>query len=77
MAAAYSVQQRQRRLHFVERDDLDNELDELGIEVTHDEVCMECGREIESGEVGALVKIDGNYRPICNDSVCLDTYDLN
>jgi|AntDeeMetagen285_2_1112576.scaffolds.fasta_scaffold18479_1 hypothetical protein len=77
MATAYGVQNRQRRLHFVERDDLDEEIDELGVEVTHDEVCMECGEEIKQGEVGALVKENGHYRPICTNSVCLDTYDLD
>lgn len=80
-AAAYGMQQRQReqerRLHFVERDELDDELTEFGIDVSHNEVCAECGRDIEPGDVGALVEDDGHYRPICNDSVCLNTYDLN
>lgn len=77
MAAAYGKQHRQRRLHFVERDNLDAEIDDLDIEVSEDEVCAECGRETEQGEVGALIKENGRYKPICNNPVCLDTYDLD
>lgn len=78
LAAAYGVTQRQRnrRIHFVESDNLEDELDTLDISVGAAETCVECGDEVTPEEVGALIREDGEYRVICNKPTCLDTYDL-
>lgn len=77
LTAAYGVTHRQKRIHFVERDNLQTELENLDIEVSGSEVCVECGDELQPDEVGAIIQEDGEYRAICDQPECLDTYDLN
>lgn len=77
MAAAYGVSRRSnKRIHFVESDNLNDELDELEIEVNESERCAECGREVDPGNVGAIIRQDDEYRVVCEKEKCLDTYDL-
>lgn len=75
-AAAYRVSQGNRRIHFVEEDNLETELAHFDIDVEGAEECVECGDEINPEEIGAIVLEDGEYRVVCDDPVCLDTYDL-
>jgi hypothetical protein len=76
LAAAYGATHKQRRIHFVERDNLQKELDNLEIDVKRSETCVECGEEIDPDEVGAIVQVDGEYQVVCNKLKCLDSYDL-
>lgn len=73
---AYGVTHRNRRIHFVERDNLKTELDNLNITLKHAEMCVECGEELEPADVGAVVREDGVYKAVCNKPKCLDTYDI-
>lgn len=75
-AAAFGVSGRNKRIHFVERGNLDSELDDLEIEVENTEVCVECGDEVDPESVGAIVREGDEYRAICNKETCLDTYDI-
>jgi predicted ABC-type ATPase len=74
--AAYSYTRENRRIHFVDRDNLNAELNELDIEIGSVETCAVCGDEINPDNVGSIVKIDGDYRVICQKPTCLDTYDV-
>ncbi|MDZ7730934.1 MAG: hypothetical protein U5K37_08535 [Natrialbaceae archaeon] len=65
-----------RRLHFVERENLDSELDRFDIDVDASESCMECGDEIDPSEIAAVVNIEGEYRFVGKHPDCLDTYDV-
>lgn len=65
-----------RRIHFVKRENLQSEIDELDIEVAAKETCVECQEEISPDEIGAVVRDDGDYRVVCDTTECLDTYDL-
>lgn len=75
-AAAYSVSQGSRRIHFVEENNLETELSQLDIDVGGSEQCVECGNVIDPDEVGAIVLEEGEYQVVCDDPICLDTYDL-
>lgn len=76
LAAAHGVARTDKRIHFVERNNLNEELDDLDIDVGHPERCVECGDEIDPNDVGAIIRENGEYRVICNKSMCLDTYDI-
>lgn len=76
LASAYQVTRGQKRIHFVEEKNLQSEIDDLDIEVAGSETCGECGDEIEPSEIGAVVRDGEEYVIICDDSKCLDTYDL-
>jgi len=78
MAAGYGVthRNRDRRIHFVDRGDMESELSDLDISVKSAETCVECGDDVGPGDVGAFVKEDGGYRAVCNNPACLDSYDL-
>lgn len=77
LATALTVSNKnERRIHFVEDNDFSDELDDLDIEVSGSEECMVCGDELESEDVGAVVRKEGEYRAVCGKRTCLDTYDL-
>lgn len=76
MAAAYGVKRRNRRIHFVEQENLQNELDHFDIDVGPAETCVECGDELEPDDVGAVVRVEGEYKLVCQKPTCLDTYDI-
>lgn len=76
-AAAYGVTHRQKRIHFVEEDNLSKELEEFDVSIGQAETCGVCGDEVDSENVGALVRDGDEYRIICDKPKCLDTYDLN
>lgn len=76
LLAAVGVTRRNRRIHFVERDNIESELDDLDVSIGGGETCVECGDELDPGDVGAIVKEEGRYRAVCNKPECLDTYDL-
>lgn len=73
VAAAYGVAKKpwKKRLHVVERDNLESELEDLDIEPV--EECSECGEEIQPEEIGAVVRQDGEYKIVCDKSQCLDS----
>lgn len=75
-AAAYSATHGTKRIHFVERESLNSEIDNLDIEVGHSDTCVVCGDEVDPENVGAIVREDGEYRVVCTKSTCLDTYDI-
>lgn len=77
LATAYGMTHRNRRIHFVERDNLQGEMDNLGIQAERSEACLECTDSLEPEEVGAVVREEGEYRVVCNKPTCLDTYDLH
>lgn len=77
MAAAYGVTKANRRVHFVERDNLNQELDNLDIQVSPGETCVVCGDELDPDDVGAIVRDEGQYKTVCNKPTCLDTYDID
>lgn len=76
IAAAYGVTHRpsNRRIHFVERDNLEEELASLDVSVEDEETCMVCGEAVTAEEVGALVREGGRYRMIHDRPSCLDSY---
>lgn len=76
--AAYGATHRplNKRIHFVDRGNLESELDDLDIDVAGAETCAVCEREIQPSEIGAVVREDDDYRVICDRPECLDTYDL-
>jgi hypothetical protein len=76
LAAAYGITQKDRRIHFVERDNLNEEVEDLDIEIKSSETCVECGDEVNPENVGALVRDNGEYRVVCDKAKCLDTYDI-
>lgn len=76
LATAYGVTHRDRRIHFVERKNLETELTNLSIDVNRAETCIECGDEIDPEDIGAIVRENGGYRTVCEKQKCLDTYDL-
>ena len=78
MAAAYGTTHSpmNKRIHFVERDNLESELEEFDVDFEETEVCGECGSRISPDEIGTIVKTDGDYKVICDDPECLDTYDV-
>lgn len=79
MAAAYGVTHSddfKKRIHFVERDNLSSELEDLEIDIQGMETCEECGDEIPTKDVGAFVRVDGHYKAVCDKPKCLDTYDI-
>ena len=76
LTAAYSVSRENRRIHFVEKNDISEELDDLEIEVSAGEECLVCGGELDAEDVGAVVKRGTEYRAVCSKRKCLDTYDL-
>lgn len=76
LVAAVGVTRRNRRIHFVERDNLESELDDLDVSIGGAETCVECGDELDPKDVGAIVRKDGEYRVVCNKPACLDTYDV-
>lgn len=65
-----------KRLHFVQRENLESELDDIGVDLGAAETCVECGDEIDPSEIGAVVRIEGEYKVVCDDPECLDTYDV-
>lgn len=75
-AAAYGVTHKDKRIHFVEEDNLSEELDKFDISVSQAETCPICNDEVDSENVGAVIRVDDEYRVICDKSTCLDTYDL-
>ncbi|MFP9192993.1 hypothetical protein ACLI4Q_15235 [Natrialbaceae archaeon A-CW1-1] len=79
MAAAYGVTHRpfNKRIHFVKRENLQSQLDDLDIEVEGSETCLECGRQIQQNNIGAIVQHEGDYKAVCDKTICLDTYDIN
>lgn len=79
IAAAYGVthKDRHRRIHFVERENLEEELDSLDITLGGEETCPVCGEEVSPGEVGALVRDNGHYKVIHDRPSCLDSFDLD
>lgn len=77
LAAAATVTSQERRIHFVESNSLEEELDKFDINIGKAEHCVECGDEIGPGDVGAVVRNDkGEYKFVCEKSTCLDTYDV-
>jgi len=76
LTAAYTVTNQDRRIHFVEQNDLNDELDDLEINVDSGEHCVVCGDEVEPSNVGAVVRYDDDYRVVCDKFSCLDTYDM-
>lgn len=76
LAAAFGVANRKERIHFVKRDNLNAELDDLDIDVGPAETCIVCGDELDPEDVGAIVREDGEYRVVCAKASCLDTYDV-
>lgn len=78
MAAAYGATHKpwSKRIHFVERDSLQSELEDLDVDVAGSETCVECGDEIAPDEIGAVVRVDGEYQVVCDKFECLDTYDV-
>lgn len=76
LTMAYGVTHRNRRIHFVERDNLNRELENLDINVGHAETCIECGDDLDPEDVGAVVRESDEYRVVCNKPTCLDTYDI-
>lgn len=76
MAAGYGVTHQSKRIHFVESEDLDKEMESLDIEVNETETCLVCGDELDSNHVGALVRENGEYRVVCDKTSCMDTYDV-
>lgn len=77
MAAAYGVTRASSRIHFVERNNLTEELDNLDIQVGSAETCVVCGDELVPEDVGAIVQEGGDYKAVCNKPTCLDTYDID
>lgn len=77
MAAAYGVSKANRRVHFVKRDKLNQELDNLDIQVSSGETCVVCHDELDPDDVGAIVREEGEYKVVCNKPTCLDTYDID
>lgn len=78
IAAAYGATHKpwKKRVHFVERDNLESELEELDIEISGVETCELCGDEIPVEDIGAIVLDEGEYKIICDKPKCLDTYDV-
>lgn len=76
VAAGLSFANRDRRIHFVSKGHLEEELDKFDVEVEDTEHCEVCGDEIESNDVGAVIKDNGDYIFVCKKPTCLDTYDL-
>lgn len=76
LAAAVGVANKQGRIHFVKRDQLNEELDDLDIHVGPAETCVECGDELGPEDVGAIVQVNGEYQVLCSKPSCLDTYDV-
>lgn len=77
LATAYGVTHTDRRIHFVEKENLNEELEDLDIRVGHADTCGECGDEIDPDDVGAIVRNNGEYKVICSRPACLDTYDID
>jgi len=75
-AAAFGATRRKRRIHFVEQNELEQELTDLDIEVSHQETCMMCGDDIEPDQIGAVVRDGDEYKVVCDKPRCVDTYDL-
>jgi len=78
-AAAYGATQKEwhKRVHFVQRNNLESEIEDLDIEIKEGETCTECGASIEPEEIGLVYREDGEYKTVCNREECLDTYDLD
>lgn len=76
LTAAYANSKNSRRIHFVENSELSDELDNLDIDVGASEKCLVCGAELDSDNVGAVVRQEGEYKAVCDRRKCLDTYDL-
>lgn len=78
-AAAYGKKNQEwtKRIHFVERDKLESELDELDIDVDEGETCAECGRSIDPKDIGLVFQHEDQYKVVCDRAECLDTYDIN
>ena len=79
MAAAYGATHKplSKRIHFVSRDNLKSELEDLEINIESGETCVECDDEIGTDEIGAVVREKGEYKIVCNNPKCLDTYDVD
>lgn len=74
LAAAYGTAKKPwRRIHFVEEENLAGELDEFEIQIDSVETCVECGRDIEPGEIGELVLEGEEYNVVCERTDCLDS----
>lgn len=78
MAAAYGVTHKdwETHLHFVQRSNLEEELEDLEIELEALEVCVECGDTISPEEIGTVFLDEGEYKVVCDKRECLDTYDM-
>jgi len=75
-AAGYSATHQNKRIHFVERENLTSELDDLDIELGQSDRCAVCGEEVNPDNVGAIVREEGEYVIVCDKPTCLDTYDV-
>lgn len=75
-AAAYGATHRNKRIHFVQRDNLNQELESLDIDVSKTTTCAVCGDEINPEDVGAMVRDNGDFKMVCNKTSCLNTYDI-
>lgn len=76
LTAAYAQSRNKRRIHFVENNELGDELDNLEIEVDAPEECLVCGDNLDPEDVGAVVRKDDEYKAVCEKQSCLDTYDI-
>lgn len=79
MAGAYTTTHRNRNehIHFVKRDNLQTELLNLEIEIDEVETCIECSDEIKPEDIGAVIRLNGEYGVICSDRACLDIHDIH
>jgi hypothetical protein len=75
-AAACGATHRNRRIHFVKRENLDQELESLDVDVSNTSACTMCGDEVSPEDVGAVVKDNGDFKIVCDKRSCLDTYDI-
>ena len=67
-------QHNEKHIHFVEKENLQEELDNLGIEPTATEACNVCGDELQPHEIEEVVATEDGYRAICDEDSCLTEY---
>lgn len=78
LAAAYAATHKpfRKRIHFVKRENLQSELENLDINVEEGERCVDCGERIKPEEIGAVVREGNEYKIVGNKPECLDTYEI-
>lgn len=75
-AAGYGTSRRKRRIHFVERKNLNQELERLDVSVDQAERCAVCGDELAPTDVEAIIREDGDYKFVCGKVKCHDIFNF-